>query len=92
MKTKTAAALGIAAIAGTVAALLSSRDRRNRLATTMEEHMADRMEKAMDRLPDEAPPNLVRNLMPKLAEQQEEILSLLREQNELLKQNERVAG
>ncbi len=92
MKTKTVATLGIAAIAGAVATLLSSKDRRERLTTRMEERMANRMEKAMDRLPDEAPPNLVRNVMPKLAEQHEEMLSLLREQNELLKQRERVAG
>ena len=88
MKSSTAKVLGIATIGGVLAAIFSSRDRRERLAATMEE----RMEKAIERMPDDSPPKLVKNVMPRLAEQNEEMLGLLREQNELLKQRERVPG
>ncbi len=48
--------------------------------------MARRMGHAMDSHPDDEPPKLDKQGIPKLQEQNEEILELLREQNELLKE------
>ncbi len=83
---KTTSAIGIATVGGAIVYQLLSKERRDRLASAMERGMARRMGHAMDSLPDDAPPKLVKQGIPKLQEQNEEILELLREQNELLKE------
>jgi hypothetical protein len=52
------------------------------------------MERLMERMPPDSPPRLVRSILPRLREQNEEIIALLREQNELLRQrrSEPVSG
>jgi hypothetical protein len=39
----------------------------------------------MDRMPPDSPPKLVMSILPRLREQNDEIVALLREQNELLR-------
>jgi hypothetical protein len=43
------------------------------------------MERMIDRMPLDSPPKLVMSILPRLREQNDEIVALLREQNELLR-------
>jgi hypothetical protein len=43
------------------------------------------MERVMERMPPDSPPRLVMSILPRLREQNDEIIALLREQNELLR-------
>lgn len=85
---KTSTAIGIATVGSAIAYNLLPKDTRARIAGRIEEKMAGRMEHAMESLPDNAPPKLVKRIIPRLERQNEEILALLREQNALLKQVE----
>jgi hypothetical protein len=51
--------------------------------------MAEHMERMMARLPENAPPRLVVSILPRLQAQNEQIIALLREQNELLRERQR---
>jgi hypothetical protein len=42
-------------------------------------------ERMMERMPPNAPPRLVMSILPRLREQNDEIIALLREQNEMLR-------
>ena len=80
-------ALGAIAVGGVVVARRlrpaegSSPDR-----TTFKQRMIARM---MEGLPPDSPPKLVMSILPRLREQNEEIIALLREQNELLRPRRR---
>ncbi|HEU4589124.1 MAG TPA: hypothetical protein VFS11_10770 [Gemmatimonadales bacterium] len=51
------------------------------------------MERMMDRLPPNSPPRLVMSALPRLQQQNDEIIALLREQNDLLRrQSPEMAG
>ena len=43
------------------------------------------MERMMERMPPDSPPKLVMSILPRLREQNDEIVALLREQNEWLR-------
>jgi hypothetical protein len=43
------------------------------------------MERMMERMPPDSPPKLIMSILPRLREQNDEIVALLREQNELLR-------
>jgi hypothetical protein len=47
------------------------------------------MARMIEGLPPDSPPKLVMSILPRLREQNEEIISLLREQNELLRSRRR---
>jgi hypothetical protein len=55
----------------------------------MKRRMAEHMERMMARLPENAPPRLVMSILPRLQAQNEQIIALLREQNELLREQQR---
>lgn len=50
-----------------------------------ETRRAGMMARMMARMPPDSPPKLIMSILPRLREQNEEILALLREQNELLR-------
>jgi len=62
--------------------LLNNRRTRKNAVGRMRRTMMERMIRAM---PDNAPPKVISSVMPRLQEQNEEILALLKEQNELLR-------
>jgi hypothetical protein len=62
--------------------LLAKGRRRIDLAA-MRRRMMERMMKAM---PEDSPPRLVMSILPRLQEQNEQILVLLKEQNDLIRQ------
>lgn len=58
------------------------RDPRRRLGVVLRR----RMEQFLQRLPEDAPPKLVMSILPRLREQNDQIIALLQEQNKLLRE------
>jgi hypothetical protein len=79
-------AFGPLAVGAVVAArwLLQS-DKRNTDRRPMRQRMIARM---MEGLPPDSPPKLVMEILPRLREQNDEVIHLLREQNELLRRGQ----
>jgi hypothetical protein len=53
--------------------------------------MMKRMENVIAGLPENAPPKLVTSILPKLRAQNDQIITLLQEQNELLRRQQQSA-
>jgi hypothetical protein len=47
------------------------------------------MERMMQAMPEDSPPKLITSILPRLQEQNDQVLTLLKEQNELLRKLER---
>ncbi len=85
-------ALGVATAGGVIAFLFLSHKSRHRLSRAVGDWMTQRMVmhmgRMMESLPEGAPPKLVISILPKLQAQNEQIIAMLREQNELLRQQQ----
>ncbi len=83
-------ALGLAAAGGAIALRLIPIEARHRMGRTagdwVAKKMVDHMGRMMAGLPEGAPPKLVASILPKLQAQNEQIIAMLREQSELLRQ------
>ena len=79
-------ALGVVTLGGVIAFRSLPRELRPRPAAAVRRWMAKHMEQMMLSLPANAPPKLIMSILPKLEAQNEEIIAMLREQNELLRQ------
>jgi type II secretory pathway component PulJ len=82
-------ALGVAAVGGVMAFRCLPQKSRQRLIAATQRWMAERVDRMMARLPENAPPKLVVSVLPKLQAQNDQIIALLREQNELLSEQRR---
>ncbi len=82
---KTAIALGAITLGAVVALRYLRQESRGRLGDVVRGRIMRRMEHMMACLPEGAPPKLVMSVLPRLQEQNEQILAMLREQNELLR-------
>lgn len=71
---------------GAAALGLLSKSRRERIASFVSRRMFHHMEHMMASLPDTSPPKLVMSVLPRVREQNEQILEMLREQNALLRE------
>ncbi len=88
---KTLVALGLAT-AGVAGFLCFSRGARGRVATAAGHWITGRMEHMMASLPEGAPPKLVMSILPRLREQNDQIIALLQEQNGLLREWQRAGS
>ncbi len=83
-------ALGLAAAGGLIALRFAPSEPRHRMTEAvgdwMHKRMIGHMSRVMASLPEGAPPRLVASILPKLQAQNEQIIAMLREQNELLRQ------
>ncbi len=83
-------ALGMAAVGGVIALRFVPTEPRHRMTQAfgdwMHKRMVEHMSRVMASLPEGAPPKLVSSILPKLQTQNEQIIALLREQNQLLRQ------
>lgn len=90
------AVLGLAAAGGMMALRLAPVETRHRMTRAVGDwvnrKMLDHMSRVMASLPEGAPPKLVMSVLPKLEAQHEEILALLRRQNELLQQQQKIGA
>jgi hypothetical protein len=82
-------ALGVVAVGALIAARLAlpseERSLDRRPGPTLRQRLMARM---MEGLPPDSPPKLVMSILPRLREQNDEIIALLREQNELLRRGQ----
>ena len=62
---------------------------RNRLTAKASHRMLMGMQRMMASLPEDAPPRLIVSILPKLQAQNEQIITMLREQNALLREQQR---
>ena len=79
-------ALGLVGLGGVIAFRFLPQELRPRPAAALRRWIAKHMEQLMLSLPANAPPKLVMSILPKLRAQNDEIIALLREQNELVRQ------
>lgn len=79
-------ALGAAVAGGVIAVRALSPGSRRRLTAAVSRRIRQRMEQMMANLPDDAPPKLVMAVLPRLREQNDQIIAMLREQNALLRE------
>ena len=79
--------LGAAVFGGVIAFRSLSTARRRRLGSAVSHRMFRHMERMMSRLPDSSPPKLVRSVLPRLREQNDQIIAMLKEQNALLRKH-----
>ena len=85
-------ALGAIVLGGAIAYRALARQPQRRLGSAVRRRMLERMERVMAGLPEGSPPKLVMTVLPRLREQNDEILRMLRQQNELLREREVRAG
>lgn len=85
-------ALGAIVLGGAIAFQLLARKPRRQLGSAVRERVRKRMERMMAGLPEGSPPRLVMSVLPRLREQNDEILRMLREQNDLLRERAGHAG
>ncbi|UCF20427.1 MAG: hypothetical protein JSU87_03195 [Gemmatimonadota bacterium] len=57
-----------------------------RFAEKMRERVSSHMGSMMEKMPENSPPRLVMSTLPRLADQNDQILELLREQNDLMRE------
>lgn len=84
-------AVGAAAVGGLIVYRCLPRETRDRMTGAMTHWMAEHMEKMMASFPENAPPRLIMSILPRLRTQNDQIIAMLREQNELLRELKRAA-
>jgi hypothetical protein len=82
-------ALGLAAAGGVMAFRALPHETRSRLTAPLRRRISEHMQQMMASLPDDAPPKLVASILPKLQAQNDQIIAMLREQNQLLREQQR---
>lgn len=86
---KPIALLGVVVVGGVMAFRCLPRETRARVTARVRHRMIERMEHMMASLPEGSPPKLVMSVLPRLQAQNDQILAMLREQNELLRVQQR---
>ncbi len=84
-------ALGAAMIGVVIAFRCLPQKSRYRLTGAVGHWLTEHMKHMMASLPEDAPPKLVMTILPKLRAQNDQIISLLQEQNGLLREQQRAA-
>ena len=80
--------LGMATVGGVIAFQCLPRESRHRLSTVVGGWMTEHMKHMIASLPEDAPPKLVMSILPRLREQNDQIIAMLQEQNELLRKQQ----
>jgi hypothetical protein len=76
-------------VGGAVASRILSENQHepmSRFAAGIKERLKSHMGRMLEEMPEDSPPRLVMSTLPRLAEQNAEILELLREQNALMRE------
>ncbi len=85
-------AIGLVAVGGVMAFRALPRETRSRLTAPLKRRISEHMKQMMATLPEDAPPKLVMSILPKLQAQNDRIIAMLRDQNELLRQQRHIAA
>lgn len=83
--------LGVVALGGVLAYRYLSRESGSHLGDAVGRRIMKRMEQMIVSLPEGAPPKLVMTVLPRLLEQNDRIIAMLREQNDLLREQRHAA-
>ena len=83
--------VGMATAGGVIAFRCLPRKARGRLTAAVGHRVTEGLGHMMESLPEGAPPKLIMSVLPKLQAQNEQIIAMLREQNELLREQLRTA-
>ncbi len=78
-------ALGAIVAGGVIAFQFLARAPRRHLTAAVRSRMLKRMEHMMASLPEGSPPKLIMSVLPQVRDQNDQIIRMLREQNELLR-------
>ena len=82
-------AFGLATVGGVMAFRALPSETRSRLTAPLKRRISEHMQQMMASLPEDAPPRLIMSVLPKLQAQNDQIIAMLQEQNELLRQQQR---
>jgi hypothetical protein len=80
--------LGVAAVGGVIAYRFLPRKLHDRLTSVVKRRMSEHMQQMMAGFPEGSPPKLVMSILPNLQAQNDQIIAMLREQNELLREQQ----
>jgi hypothetical protein len=80
-------ALGTVVVGGVIALRSLPRVPRRRLAAAVNRRLLRRMEQMMASLPENSPPKLIMSVLPRLRDQNDEMIAMLRDQNQLLRKH-----
>ncbi len=77
--------LAVVGVAGVIAFRCLPRAVRSRLSLTIKHRINQHCEHMIAGFPDSSPPKLVMSILPKLQAQNDQIIAMLKEQNEILR-------
>ena len=77
--------LGLATVGGVMAFRCLPTELRERATARVRRRMTEGMERMMEALPENAPPKVIMSILPKLQAQNDQIIAMMRQQNELLR-------
>jgi hypothetical protein len=80
-------ALGAIVVGGVIAFRSLPRVPRRRLVAAVNRRMLRRMEHMMASLPENSPPKLIMSVLPRLRDQNDDIIAMLRDQNQFLREH-----
>lgn len=83
---KTLVVIATAVVGGVMALRALPRVPHYRLTAAVSRRMVQRMERMMASLPEGSPPKLIMSVLPRLRDQNDQIIAMLREQHELLRE------
>ena len=83
--------VGMATVGGMIAFKCLPQKVRSRVTAAVGHRVTEGLGHMMESLPEGAPPKLIMSVLPKLQAQNEQIIAMLREQNELLQEQLRTA-
>ena len=78
-------ALGAVVVGGAIAFRSLPGAPRRRFRAAVSRRMLQRMEYVLASLPENSPPKLIMSVLPRLRDQNEQIIAMLQDQNELLR-------
>lgn len=84
-------ACGTLVLGGAIALQVLTREPRRRFAAGVRQRVLKRMQRVMAGLPEDAPPKLIMSVLPRLRQLNDEILRMLREHIEFLREPARRA-
>ena len=82
--------LGLATAGGVIFYRCLPAEIRGRLTAKVRHRITEGMEHMMESMPEGAPPKLVMSVLPRLQAQNDQIIAMLREQSELLREQQRM--